>query len=956
MKFNIAAKLGFLAALVSLAATGILGLWSLSQSRRVLTEHELGDLTDETELRVYELMNDFRYLRKELREVALPPGHGESRTRTVNQVGDLLAAIDNPTPALQSKADSSAKQLIAEFDKMLSKEENDYYLELCCIRVRPEQSGLKRHPPLLAVGRRRARERVRILQNNPADHATVSLLSLQQQNALAELLRDAEHVRAPRSQMFPIQGYFIPDAARDGVTPMLLTIATPLSKDNSGMPPAMLLLTIDFEQFIRYRSRFLPRHLVYLTDDAGRLLIHPNRERQLALRQASARGFDRWPTVHDEPALESFEHHFDKRTASVQQQFRKEHGAASNDVPLKDVHFSYAMQKLDQSADRAMMEKHWKALGDQLLKQGDQHDGLRFYLPSAASETVEISHPDAKVLDEIEKDILAWQKEQGWNAPAFDRSVRCEHFAIRFTLLNPDLDSRDTIRVTAKENEESPRFFGMALAAGREEIENDIVVALGWMYWVILGLGVAAALVAWGFSRLLTRPLNRIIRATEAIAASGLGTESTPLPVHAHDEIGVLARSFDNMREQLKKRREALYETIARMKAILDTAAEGIVIFDDHGQIESFNQAAEQLFGYKAQEINGQKIDTLLATSLPSSGSTMIPGASDSVRMVAQVVRTRGEIEGRRKDGSTFPVEVAFSEVPLQGRGVVTGIFRDITERRKAEQEIRRANEELESRVRLRTFELEEAMAKLETALQGAMEATRAKDAFMASMSHELRTPLTTVIGYAEELQEDFEGEELHEHAGIILGAAKHLLDLINDILDIAKIAAGEMKLNIEEFEVPPLLELVQSLARVLAAKYSNELTFDVATDLGKMHSDQKRVRQILLNLISNACKFTDKGKVTVRAWREATLEGDRILFQVRDSGVGMTPEQLGRLGELFYQVDQSNTRKKGGTGLGMAITKTFTKLMNGVFEVESELGKGSTFTVRLPARLEGVV
>src|SRR5262249_38266040 len=150
------------------------------------------------------------------------------------------------------------------------------------------------------------------------------------------------------------------------------------------------------------------------------------------------------------------------------------------------------------------------------------------------------------------------------------------------------------------------------------------------------------------------------------------------LPVCRHDEIGILARSFENMREQLRRRRDALYENIARMKAILDTAAEGIVVFNEHGTIESFNQAAEQIFGWKLGDIHGQKVDRLM--NVPARGPTAQPAEGDSVRMVSQVVRTRGESVGRRRDGSTFPMEVAFSEVPLAGRTVITGIFRDITE------------------------------------------------------------------------------------------------------------------------------------------------------------------------------------------------------------------------------------------------------------------------------------
>ncbi|MCI0458416.1 MAG: response regulator, partial [Gemmataceae bacterium] len=392
------------------------------------------------------------------------------------------------------------------------------------------------------------------------------------------------------------------------------------------------------------------------------------------------------------------------------------------------------------------------------------------------------------------------------------------------------------------------------------------------------------------------------------------------------------------------------------MRAVLDTAAEGIVTFDDRGTIEGFNQAAEGIFGYRASEVNGQKIALLMDVPAGKlSADSMAPGEnlSDSVRLVRKVVRTSGEVVGRRKGGGTFPMEVAFSEVPLGGRKLITGIFRDITERKKAEDEIRRMNEELEDRVRLRTFELEEAMGKLGAALQGATEASRVKDTFLAKMSHELRTPLNAVKGYTELLIEGAEDEgyaEIVPDLRKIHTAGIHLLDLVNEVLDLAKLAAGEMKLDVREFDLAALVESVRTLAGPLAKTRGNKLVCEVPGDLGFVRGDQTRVRQVLLNLLSNACKFTDNGTITLRASREPGGEGEQVVFRVSDTGIGMTPVQLARLGERFYQVDPSNKNQRGGTGLGMAITKEFTTLMGGAFEVASEVGKGTTFTVRLPA------
>jgi signal transduction histidine kinase len=251
----------------------------------------------------------------------------------------------------------------------------------------------------------------------------------------------------------------------------------------------------------------------------------------------------------------------------------------------------------------------------------------------------------------------------------------------------------------------------------------------------------------------------------------------------------------------------------------------------------------------------------------------------------------------------------------------------------------------------LQTFATQSALAIDNARLHRAVEeATRHKSAFLANMSHELRIPLNAIIGYSEMLQEEAEdlGEEtLIPNLQKVNAAGKHLLGLINDILDLSKIEAGRTALFLEPFEVGQLVRDVQAIVQPLMAKNGNALIVDCPDDLGGMHADQTKVRQTLFNLLSNAAKFTDHGIVTLTAQRERSAEGDKAIFAVSDTGIGMTDEQLGRLFEAFSQAEASTRGKYGGTGLGLAISRHLCCLMRGDLTVESEHGQGSTFTAR---------
>ncbi len=263
--------------------------------------------------------------------------------------------------------------------------------------------------------------------------------------------------------------------------------------------------------------------------------------------------------------------------------------------------------------------------------------------------------------------------------------------------------------------------------------------------------------------------------------------------------------------------------------------------------------------------------------------------------------------------------------------------------------ELEEINHSLEARVAERTRELA-------TAVRSAEEGNTAKSAFLAKMSHELRTPLNAIIGYSEILLEDAQDDgNVASAADLekILTAARYLLGLINDVLDISKIEAGKMELYIETFEVAKLVQEVGSMAQPLVAKKSNTLYLEVASDVGDMQADSTKVRQMLFNLLSNASKFTEKGGITLAVSRDT--DGQHILMKVSDTGIGMTPEQTRKLFKAFSQADASTTKQFGGTGLGLAISRQFARMMGGDITVESTVGVGTTFTVRLPLQVQQI-
>ena len=269
------------------------------------------------------------------------------------------------------------------------------------------------------------------------------------------------------------------------------------------------------------------------------------------------------------------------------------------------------------------------------------------------------------------------------------------------------------------------------------------------------------------------------------------------------------------------------------------------------------------------------------------------------------------------------------------------------------DEELRGHRNHLEDEVAARTAELVRVNEELTAARDRAEYASRAKSEFLANMSHELRTPLNAIIGYSELLQEEVEDlgqEDALPDLKKINSAGKHLLRLINDILDLSKIEAGKTQLFIENFEIRHVVDEVVNAVQPTASQRSNTIAVECSANLGWMDGDIVKIRQILFNLLNNACKFTENGSIWLEAARRKGSAGDEIVFWVRDTGIGITPNQISRLFQPFHQADASTTRKFGGTGLGLAISQRFCRLMGGDISVESRPGEGSAFTCRIPA------
>jgi len=353
-----------------------------------------------------------------------------------------------------------------------------------------------------------------------------------------------------------------------------------------------------------------------------------------------------------------------------------------------------------------------------------------------------------------------------------------------------------------------------------------------------------------------------------------------------------------------------------RLRVLVGTVVDGVMIIDAKGTVQEYNPACEQLFGYKSEEVIGQNVKMLMPSPYREEHDEYLHRYRTTGNK--RIIGIGREVEGKRKDGTNFPMELSVGEACPDGQQLFVGIVRDITERKSAEQLLRIAKEQAES-------------------------ASHAKSQFLANISHEIRTPMNAVLGYTQLIENDPElPENYRRPLKAIHSAGNHLISLIDDVLDLSKIEAGAMELDIRNFDLDELTEDVSEMFAIRCEQKGLAWQTDLQISEPAVHADDRKLRQILINLLGNSVKFTDEGQVRLTIKQN----GQYYTFSVLDTGPGVTQDAQQHIFEPFQQAEEGEA--KGGTGLGLAITKRHIELMGGSLNLESTLGKGSCFHFEL--------
>jgi signal transduction histidine kinase/DNA-binding response OmpR family regulator len=456
----------------------------------------------------------------------------------------------------------------------------------------------------------------------------------------------------------------------------------------------------------------------------------------------------------------------------------------------------------------------------------------------------------------------------------------------------------------------------------RDRVVSDAADATRVSLLTVLAAVLAGALLTFFIVRSIAKPLGRLIGTIHRLGAGDL---DVTIPEPGSDEIGAMARTLalfrDSMRERnrLTAERERERQTLS---AAIATISDGFVLYDKDDRIVVCNDRVREIYPGIADLFRpGMKLREILEIAV---ARRLVEDSPDE--WIAERMRQHAAPHSVVEYSYQGDHWVRISERKTQDGGTVA-VYTDITELKRRQMELEQAREQAE-------------------------QASRTKSRFLASMSHELRTPLNAIIGLTEMMVNNaarFGTEKAGEPLRRVERAGKHLLDLINQVLDLSKIEAGKLDLNPEMVNVARLVDEVIGTARPMAEQNKNQLSVDCPAGIAPIVVDALRLRQVLLNLLSNACKFTKGGEVSLRV-RSVSIESRPWLeFAVADTGIGMTPEQVGKLFEEFTQADQSTARRYGGTGLGLAISRRLCRMMCGDVTVTSEPGKGSLFVVRLP-------
>lgn len=464
--------------------------------------------------------------------------------------------------------------------------------------------------------------------------------------------------------------------------------------------------------------------------------------------------------------------------------------------------------------------------------------------------------------------------------------------------------------------------LGMRIEAGKlKKIHyKPLVAVIMQLAFITVLFLLLAAFISIRLGNSLARPVLDMV---DKVRSADMDKTVSFSPTGTSDELEILAEALDKRGAQIRQYREnarfLLEKSEARKRAVVDNLLDGIITIDEKGIIETFNPAAEKIFGYSQHEVIGRNVKMLMPAPYQRNHDSYIQNYLSTG--TKKIIGIGQDVTGKRKDGTVFPMELSVNAMKVRDHRLFTGIIRDITQRKQAEQQLITAKEQAE-------------------------EANRLKSEFLNVMSHELRTPLTVMLGnlpLLSDIEDMPPAQEIVEIVEDIDDAGQHLRQLINDLLDISKIEAGQMTLNLDIFNVQDMVDDSIDTIQNMAAK--KNINLETSGSSAPVMADPLRVKQILLNLMSNAVKFTDTGKISIAM----EPDHDQVIIRVTDTGCGIDPADMEQVFEKFTQVDSSSTRAAEGTGLGLAITKKLVELHGGKIGVESILGKGSTFWFSLP-------
>lgn len=543
-------------------------------------------------------------------------------------------------------------------------------------------------------------------------------------------------------------------------------------------------------------------------------------------------------------------------------------------------------------------------------------------------------------------------KKQITRAVLFDRQgqlfvvyPQALHDALASSDIEQYQQSEKTAFLVREEVRVDGELMGYLLLESDDSLIDEFITGAISGLILILSVGALIAyLLASRLQKIISGPVEHLTQTASDISSQNNYTLRAEK--ESEDEIGILTDAFNNMLTQLEARNNELTESQARFREVIEQSVDALFIFTcDGGLVDVNHQACDSL------QLSREDLLQMQVHEFDCQYNT-----ADALQQLLQQLVTQGglsvETEYRKSSGEITPVEVNYGYLNIEGEKLVLASARDITERKLAQHKLEQANDLLEAKVSERTRTLKNVNAALSEAKEKAEAANQAKSQFLANMSHEIRTPMNAVVGFTDVLANSGLNEQQMGYVKSIQSGSRNLLSLINDILDLSKIEAGKMNIDVDKVYVWQLLHDLRDIYQISAQEKGLQLELQIDETVPHVvFSDELRLRQILFNLLSNAVKFTHQGKITI-ACSYAPEQADDLFsslkISIADTGIGIAEEFQSTIFDIFVQQDNQSTREFGGAGLGLAISSRLAEKLDAKLSVSSKKGQGSCFELLL--------